>query len=135
MSSDLSSAPSCAVRAAKQLSDLLGRVVISRFRCWQLTLMRGLELVLWPRVGTIHVVFLVMMGGVLRTAIMIGTRTGALILKQLHQTVEAHCEYSTEDGANPVDPVVTIKCAQGDIGTKGAGRVERSSGVEDTCRH
>lgn len=54
-----------------------------------------------------------------------------LVLEDLDQTVKDDCNCSAKQRANPVDPMVTVECTQDDIGTKGASRVQGSTGKED----
>ncbi|KAI7223909.1 hypothetical protein KC333_g211 [Hortaea werneckii] len=59
-------------------------------------------------------------------------RVGGLVLKDLDETVECHCQQSTKNRANPIEPVIAGERMQYDARPKGACRVERAAGVEDT---
>jgi hypothetical protein len=65
--------------------------------------------------------------------IMVGTRIGSLVLEHLHQAIEHDREDGAKKRPNPVDPVVARPNASDDGRSKRSGRVQRASGVVNTC--
>lgn len=59
-------------------------------------------------------------------------RVGRLVLEGLDEAVEAGGDGGTEEGAEPVDPVVALKGARHNARGEGSGRVERATGIVDT---